>query len=184
MVTCLVLGAVGVGVGVVAALGSVSAAPESGQHPLCRGTAEYGTLWSVCLPAQASKTPKLPLIPIPAPSEGLPPCNLDGSQLALDVCADNQVRTTDRVVNSEIRRIFGAFGSGGYERSPAGVVATFSFIAAENSWLASRNYECASEAAGNLGGSIHPLVELTCEAQLNRERLADLQRFLTALTSP
>ena len=51
--------------------------------------------------------------------------------------------------------------------------------AAQEAWVRFRDVDCAFEASGSVGGSVHPFVEAACLAAKTKARLEDLRRYST-----
>jgi len=51
----------------------------------------------------------------------------------------------------------------------------------QGAWIAYRNAECSAEAAPYRGGSIYPLIYLTCEVYVTDARTALIQHVLANL---
>jgi len=94
-------------------------------------------------------------------------CKTAQVQMELDYCADREFKSADRKLNAVYRRLLDA--------SDAKEQALLK--AAERDWIAYRDSECALEAAGSLGGSMHPVEYSVCLTQKTEAHTKDLEEL-------
>jgi uncharacterized protein YecT (DUF1311 family) len=93
------------------------------------------------------------------------------TQSDLNMCADQALRTVDAALNASYKAILGRLKQNDGTRNK--------LVAAERAWLGFRDAECAFVAAGVQGGSIEPMIELNCRANLTKRRQKDLDGYLS-----
>jgi uncharacterized protein YecT (DUF1311 family) len=91
-------------------------------------------------------------------------------QTSLNQCADLAYRKSDTELNSLYKEVVLRLK----DDSQAGKL----LVAAQRAWISFRDAECAFSSAGNIGGSIHPLIYSGCLGRLTKTRIDDLKRFL------
>lgn len=90
------------------------------------------------------------------------------TQFDMNVCADQDYKAADAELNAawtEAKATADAVGAG-----PA-------LLDAQRKWIAYRDAACKAEAAQYEGGSIQPLIRLTCLTRLTERRSTDLREF-------
>lgn len=88
------------------------------------------------------------------------------SQRDLDETAQASFTKADRALNATYNALAARL-------EPDGKAA---LVTAERSWLRFRDDECTFETQLTLGGSMHGMAVVECQARLTRARTADLQR--------
>jgi uncharacterized protein YecT (DUF1311 family) len=86
------------------------------------------------------------------------------TQGELDACAGMQASEADKLLNHAYQSVMKYFCQGDAERDQ--------LVASERAWLAFRNADCAFWGAG--GGSIAPMNQAFCVAELSRQRAKEL----------
>ena len=97
-------------------------------------------------------------------------CGTEATQSAMNACADRDFRAADAALNSAYRRVA--------ERLAKDDGAKALLTTAQRAWVGFRDAECAFSASGSQGGSVYPLVALTCRAGLTRQRTQTLEDYL------
>lgn len=95
-------------------------------------------------------------------------CTKAYTQFDMNVCADRDYQAADAELNAawtEAEATADAVGAG-----PA-------LLDAQRKWIAYRDAACEAEAAQYDGGSIQPLIRLTCLTRLTEQRSTDLREF-------
>jgi uncharacterized protein YecT (DUF1311 family) len=87
------------------------------------------------------------------------------TQQEMNLCAAEEYRAADKVLNDEWRLTIGWAREVGLEED---------LRAAQRAWIAYRDAACAVEAAVWEGGSMAPLIHATCLTRLTRARTDDL----------
>ena len=87
--------------------------------------------------------------------------------VGIEGCAEHELLRTDTKIVASQRAIFGRLGAKG--RS--------AFASAERSWLSYRHAYCNARAASYEGGSIAPVIFVTCEVSINKTHLRQLLSF-------
>ena len=80
------------------------------------------------------------------------------NQMEMNQCAANDYRSADKELNAYYSKL----------------EKTKELIAAERAWIAYRDTECAYQVKAVEGGSIAPLIQSSCLADLTRQRLKQL----------
>ena len=89
------------------------------------------------------------------------------AQAAMNACADRWLVAAQARLTAELARARTRFGAAAVNAS-------------ELAWVSYRNAECRLQAGRYAGGSIYPLVTLTCWEALTDARTAQLERDLSA----
>lgn len=87
-------------------------------------------------------------------------------------CVEQQILASDAQINALARSIFALLGSDAARRR---------FIAAQASWLTYRRADCDSESDLFEGGTLAAVIDATCSAERNAERVKDLRAFRNEL---
>ena len=90
-------------------------------------------------------------------------------QATMNQCADKDFKAADAELNAQYRKII--------ERLAGNPDAKQLLVAAQRSWIAYRDAECAFRASGVSGGSIYPFVLLQCTTELTNARIADFDTY-------
>jgi len=108
-----------------------------------------------------------------------PQCNREGSQIELDVCADQDAKAADAALNrvwattiARARKMDGNLTAADRSSGPPSADA---LLKAQRTWLSFRDAECLAEALEYRGGSMMPMIESACAARLTKARTKDLQ---------
>jgi len=108
---------------------------------------------------------------LPAGAARADACKSDATQRDLDECAARDFEQADSALNGTYRKIM--------DRLHDDAEARTLLVAAQKAWLGFRDAECAFDASGTRGGTIHPMLVAGCRAQLTRDRTKVLQGDLT-----
>jgi uncharacterized protein YecT (DUF1311 family) len=100
------------------------------------------------------------LLPCPKGAAGKTTVGIEG-------CVEHQLLRTDKKIVTSQRAILRRLGTKG--RS--------AFASAERSWLGYRHAYCNARAASYEGGSIAPVIFITCEVSINKSHLRQLLSF-------
>lgn len=92
-------------------------------------------------------------------------CGKATVQMELNVCADREFKNWDAKLNALYRTLL----------KNAEPKEQALLKAAERSWLAYRDSECAYEVSGSEGGSIQPMEYSNCLTAMTRARIAELK---------
>ena len=93
------------------------------------------------------------------PNDALAACPGD-TQLEMNQCAANEYRSADKDLNAFYSKL---------EKSK-------DLVSAERAWVAYRDAECAYQVKAVEGGSMAPLVQASCLADLTKQRLKQLMK--------
>jgi uncharacterized protein YecT (DUF1311 family) len=96
-----------------------------------------------------------------------PDCHAATTQADLNRCASARARQANVALNSAWRRLLATSDP-----------ARPAYVAAQRAWIRYRDAECAAEAHLSQGGSMHPMVEAACIADLTEARTQRI-RMLT-----
>ncbi|CCJ08678.1 lysozyme inhibitor LprI family protein [Methylocystis sp. SC2] len=96
-------------------------------------------------------------------------CDGRGSQTDLNLCAGENFKQADATLNAVYAKLLKKI-------SPAGQLK---LRAAQKSWIAYRDAQCAFETLGTIDGSIHSMVVAQCLEDLTEQQTKRLQRQLT-----
>ena len=91
------------------------------------------------------------------PNDALAACP-GNTQMEMNQCAANEYRSADKELNSFYSKL---------EKSKE-------LVSAERAWIAYRDAECAYQVKAVEGGSMAPLVQASCLADLTKQRLKQL----------
>ena len=105
----------------------------------------------------------------PAPARAAD-CGAESTQSAMNACAERDFRAADAALNAAYDRVV--------ERLVKEDSATALLTTAQRAWVGFRDADCAFAATGVQGGSVYPLIALTCRARLTRQRTQTLERYL------
>lgn len=97
-------------------------------------------------------------------------CDTAADQTTMNLCAGEAYRAADAELNARYREIM--------ERLLDDEAARGLLVEAQRAWLAYRDAECALAASGVEGGSIYPMILVTCLTDLTAARSADLAGYL------
>ena len=92
------------------------------------------------------------------------------TQAALNECAFNAWKRND----VELNRVYQQIG----DRLRGDEKARQLLVDAQRKWLSFRDAECTFQSMRSAGGSIHPMVERGCQAEITRNRVTELQNML------
>lgn len=102
-------------------------------------------------------------VPLPGAAQGC-----DGTTLEMIDCGMTQLQTEDRALNAAYGTALAQAEAGGYAEQ---------LRTAQRLWIPYRDAACAAEAAPYAGGSIHPLIVISCVTKLTQDRTRDLRLF-------
>lgn len=116
------------------------------------------------------------LLAAPAALHAQPSACMDEArtQMDMNVCASDALGRADSVLNAVYARVVAQVDSAqlGHLRE------------AQRAWIRVRDADCALDAAQYGGGSIRPMMEMTCLADETRRRTAFLRRLVAAEDDP
>lgn len=98
-------------------------------------------------------------------------CAGDGTQSALNMCADDAFKAADATLNARYAEILA--------RLEGNAELTERLRAAQRAWVAFRDAECDFATAAVEGGSIYPMVAAECAQGLTEERIKAFDVFLS-----
>ena len=111
------------------------------------------------------------LVPLALPSGArAADCGAAQTQTAMNECANDAFVKADAALNAAYAQVA--------RRLRPDPTAAQRLVAAQKAWIAFRDGECAFEASGVEGGSIHPFIETQCLESLTRRRTEDIRSFL------
>ena len=105
------------------------------------------------------------------PSARAGDCDAERTQGGLNMCAGRVFETADAELNAAYRQLVARLAGQPDIRKL--------LAAAQRSWIAFRDTECAFRSSGVQGGSAHPMVESMCLTGLTKARIQDLRGYLT-----
>jgi uncharacterized protein YecT (DUF1311 family) len=108
----------------------------------------------------------LMLLPLGAVAENL---NCAGSQYEMNQCAAKTLQAEDVELNTRYQAAMGGADD---------ATAKDLFRNAQRAWLAYRDATCAWEGDAARGGTLRPLLEISCAEQMTRQRLLELSHGL------
>jgi uncharacterized protein YecT (DUF1311 family) len=94
----------------------------------------------------------------------------DYSQQAMNRCAGDAFERADKALNAQWAKVLAAYGDDAEAKKL--------LLDGQRAWLTYRDTTCALSAFDSRGGSIWPLINSMCLAQLTRERTAQLVELL------
>ncbi|MEQ8345196.1 MAG: lysozyme inhibitor LprI family protein [Sneathiellaceae bacterium] len=104
-------------------------------------------------------------------------CTSPQTNLAMQECADANYRAADAALNAAYGEVMGRLRQMDKEDGPDSGLAD-ALKAAQRAWIPFRDGQCAWEAGFFTGGSIAPLIRLTCLTELTRARTGQLRQTL------
>ena len=111
------------------------------------------------------------LIPLAFPSPGRAQgCGAAQTQTAMNACANDALVKADAALNAAYAQVT--------RRLRPDPTAAQRLVAAQKAWIAFRDGECAFEASGVEGGSVHPFIEAQCLEGITRRRTEEIRSFL------
>ncbi len=98
----------------------------------------------------------------------LDPCDSNQPQSALTRCNAERLEGWDRLLNEVYQRVIGTLDATQEEN----------LRQAQRAWITYRDLTCGMERARYEGGSIAPMIELTCLTRLTERRTRDLEEYM------
>ncbi|MEO1373148.1 MAG: lysozyme inhibitor LprI family protein [Cyanobacteria bacterium J06635_10] len=95
-------------------------------------------------------------------------CNNAQTTLEMRVCANNFYGEADKKLNQVYQQLKPKFGSSQQNK----------LVTAQRAWIQFRDESCALEGAFAEGGTLEPVLELSCLAGVTEKRVKDLERYL------
>jgi uncharacterized protein YecT (DUF1311 family) len=92
-------------------------------------------------------------------------CKKATTQMDLDYCAGQDFKKVDGQLNVLYRKMMPRYGAADQALLKD----------AERKWVAWRDAECAFDTNLSAGGTIHPMVETTCQTEKTNARIKELQ---------
>jgi len=108
------------------------------------------------------------LVPSPAGAQAEPDCTAPQNTVEMHYCADQAYQAADADLNHVWRSMRGHLSKD--EKAL--------LLKAQRAWLKFRDANCDFAASPYLGGSIHPVILLTCLETMTRERTEELRAML------
>ena len=146
--------------------GAAALALVSGFAILAPATQALGQPHSTHAP---SAQPQLPVVT--EPTGPAPACNQQ-TQIGLDGCASKKVAAADKLLNADIKVVWGFLQAS----------ARTDFVNAQAAWVKYRHADCTSQSDVYQGGSAQPMEYLLCLAGDDALRRQDLKGFYGLLT--
>ena len=111
------------------------------------------------------------LVPLalPSPARGAD-CGAAQTQTAMNEYANDAFVKADAALNAAYAQLTRRL------RPDPGTAQRL--VTAQKAWVAFRDSECASEASGVEGGSVHPFIETQCLESITRRRTEEIRSFL------
>ena len=101
----------------------------------------------------------------------------DLPQLGLNWCAAQDYARADAALNAawkKVRAYVKSVDKANPEYFPEQAVADENLLKAQRAWIDYRDGQCEAEGAQFAGGSIRPLITLSCKATMTRKRTEEL----------
>ncbi|MEX3015808.1 lysozyme inhibitor LprI family protein [Gymnodinialimonas hymeniacidonis] len=98
----------------------------------------------------------------------LDPCDPNQPQSALTLCNAERLDAWDGLLNEVYQRVIGTLDEAQEEN----------LRQAQRAWITYRDLTCGMERARYEGGSIAPMIELTCLTRLTERRTRDLEEYM------
>ena len=112
----------------------------------------------------------LPWISSQAHPTTAPPCNPNKTQMDLNQCAAKELKKSDKILNQLYKKIM--------TRNANSPRAKKNMVKAQLAWIKYRDAACFYESDKYRGGSIQPLIRLSCMSTLTKERNAHFKNEL------
>jgi uncharacterized protein YecT (DUF1311 family) len=94
----------------------------------------------------------------------------DESQMGMNMCAGEAYERADKALNAEWQKVVDRYGGDGEAKAL--------LLDGQRAWIKYRDAQCEIAAFDNRGGSIWPLINSGCLAELTRRRTAELAALL------
>ena len=98
----------------------------------------------------------------------LDPCDPNQPHSALTQCNAERLDAWDRLLNEVYQRVIGTLDA----------TQEDNLRQAQRAWITYRDLTCGMERARYEGGSIAPMIELTCLTRLTERRTRDLEEYM------
>ena len=98
-------------------------------------------------------------------------CGTATTQADLDACAGDAFARADAALNLAYKTVTARLKSQDDAKT--------ALVAAQKAWIGFRDDECAFEASGSAGGSVHPMIVTQCRTKLTQARTAALRQMLS-----
>jgi uncharacterized protein YecT (DUF1311 family) len=107
-----------------------------------------------------------------------PDCRDPQTQAAMNICAGRDHEAADRDLNRVYRELRAVLQERDRELGPrlGGIEAAL--VAGQRGWIAYRDGHCAVAGSEARGGTMEPLLVITCKAELTRHRTQELNELL------
>jgi uncharacterized protein YecT (DUF1311 family) len=105
----------------------------------------------------------------------------DLPQLGLNWCAAQDYARADAALNAawkKVRAYVKSIDKANREYFPEQAVADENLLKAQRAWIDYRDGQCEAEGAQFAGGSIRPLITISCKATMTRKRTEELLRMM------
>ncbi|GAB4348226.1 MAG: lysozyme inhibitor LprI family protein [Oricola sp.] len=98
-------------------------------------------------------------------------------QLGINWCAGEEYGRADDALNAawtKVRAYMKSVDEANGEYFPEQAVAAESLLKAQRAWIDYRDGQCEAEGAQFAGGSIRPLITISCKTRMTRQRTEEL----------
>ncbi|MEB3218263.1 MAG: lysozyme inhibitor LprI family protein [Nostocales cyanobacterium 94392] len=95
-------------------------------------------------------------------------CNNPQTTLEMRVCAGKSYETADKKLNQVYRQLKPKLNAKQQKR----------LVDAQTAWIQFRDKSCAFEGAFAEGGTLEPVLKLSCLTDVTQQRVKDLERYL------
>ena len=100
-------------------------------------------------------------------------CNSPQTTLEMRVCAGQSYEKADRKLNQVYRQLKPRLGNSQQNR----------LINAQRAWIQFRDKSCKFEGDFAEGGTLQPVLEMNCLADVTEQRVKDLERYLEIVSN-
>jgi uncharacterized protein YecT (DUF1311 family) len=108
---------------------------------------------------------------IASPAAAIPPgCNDQSNQMELDICADQEFKAADTVLNQTYAEI--------QKRLAEDADGKKRLTTAQKAWIGFRDAECDFQTYLTKDGSIHPMLVSECLTTMTKKRTEELKVYL------
>lgn len=109
------------------------------------------------------------VFPVSTTAQPQPNCKAPQTQLEMNLCADQQAKAADQVLNQVYRKVRGKY---------KGTAQDNQLVNAQLAWIKFRDAECQFASDRFKGGSIAPMAYAKCLGRLTKQRTEALQSYL------
>lgn len=101
------------------------------------------------------------------------PCDALQTQLQMMECADADYKSADAALNAAYREVMAELRK--YDETQPGWDLSAALKAAQRAWLPFRDRQCDWEAAFVKGGTMEPLIRLSCLSEMTSRRTGEIR---------